>query len=186
MILDNNLEKITSIYASALLEIAIKKNILSDIFKDTKSITDQYLTSKDIVKFLSNPIITKNLKKKFVAEVLAKDINILVLHFFFILVKKNRINLVFNILLHFQKLYLEYCSIQEVQLITPIQFSDIQKQILIDKLIKLRKVKRIKLIMIIQPDLIGGFKIIIGSDIIDLSLRNQLKLLKVYLTQNSN
>nr|WDA99978.1 ATP synthase CF1 delta subunit [Cyanidium sp. THAL103] len=182
MILDNNLEKIASIYASALLEIAIKENILSDIFRDIKSITDRYLISKDLLKFLSNPVITKNIKKKFLTDVLAKDVNILILHFFFVLVEKNRINLLFNIFLYFQKLYLEYSSIEKVQLITPIEFSDIQKQSLIDKLIKLRKVNKIELTMIIQPDLIGGFKIIINSDIIDLSLRNQLKLLQVYLT----
>ena len=62
-----------------------------------------------------------------------------------------------------------------------VKLSSAQTEALVDKLKAMTKADQIKLELKVDESLIGGFKVQIGSRIIDTSVQNQLKQLSSYL-----
>jgi F-type H+-transporting ATPase subunit delta len=62
-----------------------------------------------------------------------------------------------------------------------VKLSSNQTEALVSKLKVMTKAEQIKLDLKVDPNLIGGFKVQIGSKIIDTSVQNQLRQLSSYL-----
>merc|ERR1712078_830144 len=128
------------------------------------NIVSQFLTnSSDLKKFLANPLITKEAKKNVVKDILGE------------LVDGNRIALVDEVAQKFLELSYKQESIEVAKVISSVQLSAQQQQNLAEKLKKITGAKQIKLALKVDPKLIAGFSIEIGSKFIDTSIRAQLK-----------
>ena len=167
--------KVAEPYAEALLDLATSNDTLKETTNDM-NIVSQFLTnSSDLKKFLGNPLITRDAKKNVVKDILGEQIGGNTLKFLLLLVDRNRISVLDSIAQKFLELSYKQDSIEIAKITSSIQLSAEQQKAIAEKLKVLTGAKQIKLALKIDPHLIGGFTIEIGSKMIDTSIRGQLR-----------
>ena len=162
-------------YAEALLELAKSNDSLKETTNDMNIVTQFLANSSDLKKFLGNPLITKDAKKNVVKDIFGEQIDGSTLKFLLLLVDRGRIEVLESIAQKFLELSYKQESIEIAKITSSIQLSADQQKSIAEKLKKITGAKQIKLALKVDPQLIGGFTIEIGSKMIDTSIRGQLK-----------
>ena len=167
--------KVAEPYAEALLDLAKSNNSLQNMTNDMNIVSQFLANSSDLKKFLGNPLITKDAKKNVVKDVLGEQIDGRTLKFLLLLVDRGRIQLLENIAEKFLELSYKQESIEIAKVTSSIKLSADQQKEIAEKLKVITGAKQIKLAQKVDPQLIGGFTIEIGSKMIDTSIRGQLR-----------
>jgi len=167
--------KIAEPYAEALLELANSSSSLKETTNDMNIVSQFLMNSNDLKKFLGNPLVTREAKKNVIKDVLGEQVTSKSLTFLLLLVDRGRIAFLEGITQKFLELSYKKESIEIAKVTSSIQLSTQQQQSLADKLKKVTGAKQIKLALKVDPSLIGGFTVEIGSKLIDTSIRGQLK-----------
>ena len=169
------LNKVAEPYAEALLDLAKSNGSLRETTNDMNIVTQFLANSSDLKKFLGNPLITKDAKKNVVKDIFGEQIDGSTLKFLLLLVDRGRIEVLESIAQKFLELSYKQESIEIAKITSSIQLSADQQKSIAEKLKKITGAKQIKLALKVDPQLIGGFTIEIGSKMIDTSIRGQLK-----------
>ena len=169
------LSKVAEPYAEALLDLAKSNDSLKETTNDMNIVSQFLANSSDLKKFLGNPIITRDAKKNVVKDILGEQISASTLKFLLLLVDRGRIEVLESIAQKFIELSYKQESIEIAKITSSIQLSAEQQKQIAEKLKVITGAKQIKLALKIDPKLIGGFTIEIGSKMIDTSIRGQLK-----------
>ena len=98
-----------------------------------------------------------------------------------ILVKRDRINLLNAVINNYLELVYQTASIKMIEVSTALAFTNLQKNTLIQKLKELTNAREIRLVITVDPSLIGGFLIKTDSKVIDFTIKNQLQQLAKHL-----
>jgi len=168
------LSKVAEPYAEALLDLAKSNGTLKETTNDMNIVSQFLANSSDLKKFLGNPLITKIAKKNVVKDILGEQIDGRTLKFLLLLVERGRIEFLDSIAEKFLELLYKQESIEIAKVISSIQLSAEQQKEIAEKLKVITGAKQIKLALKVDPKLIGGFTIEIGSKLIDTSIRGQL------------
>jgi F-type H+-transporting ATPase subunit delta len=169
------LSKVAEPYAEALLDLAKSNDSLKETTNDMNIVSQFLVNSSDLKKFLGNPLITRDAKKNVVKDILGEQISGNTLKFLLLLVDRGRIEVLESIAQKFLELSYKQESIEIAKITSSIQLSADQQKAIAEKLKVITGAKQIKLALKIDPQLIGGFTIEIGSKMIDTSIRGQLK-----------
>ena len=169
------LNKVAEPYAEALLDLAKSTDSLKETTNDMNIVSQFLANSSDLTKFLGNPIITRDAKKNVVKDILGEQISASTLKFLLLLVDRGRIEVLESIAQKFIELSYKQESIEIAKITSSIQLSAEQQKEIAEKLKLITGAKQIKLALKIDPQLIGGFTIEIGSKLIDTSIRGQLR-----------
>lgn len=175
------LSKVSVPYAEALLDLAKSNDSLKETTNDMNIVSQFLANSSDLKKFLGNPLITKDAKKNVVKDILGEQIGDSTLKFLLLLVERGRIEVLESIAQKFLELSFKQDSIEIAKIISSIQLSAQQQKEIAEKLKVITGAKQIKLALKVDPALIGGFTIEIGSKMIDTSIRGQLKQISALL-----
>ncbi len=100
------------------------------------------------------------------------------------LIKKRLLSKTKDILSHLKKIINEHEGVLEAKVYSSEKINEKTGRELIQALIKRYSVREIKLVEILDKKLIGGLKIEVNNEIIDLTLRNRMKKLQEHLTSN--
>jgi len=169
------LSKVAVPYAEALLDLAKSNDSLKETTNDMNIVYQFLANSSDLKKFLGNPLISKDAKKNVVKDILGEQIDGSTLKFLLLLVERGRIEILESIAQKFLELSFKQESIEIAKITSSIQLSAQQQKEIAEKLKVITGAKQIKLALKVDPALIGGFTIEIGSKMIDTSIRGQLK-----------
>jgi F-type H+-transporting ATPase subunit delta len=169
------LSKVAVPYAEAFLDLAKSTNTLKEATNDINIVSQFLANSSDLKKFLGNPLITKDAKKKVVKDILGEQISESTLKFILLLVNRGRIGVLEQVAQKFLELSFKQESIEIAKITSSIQLSASQQKEIAEKLKTITGAKQIKLALKVDPELIGGFTIEVGSKMIDTSIRGQLK-----------
>jgi F-type H+-transporting ATPase subunit delta len=175
------LSKVAVPYAEALLDLAKSNDSLKETTSDMNIVSQFLANSSDLKKFLGNPLITKDAKKNVVKDILGEQIDASTLKFLLLLVERGRIEILEPIAQKFLELSFKQESIEIAKITSSIQLSAQQQKDIAEKLKVITGAKQIKLALKVDPALIGGFTIEIGSKMIDTSIRGQLKQISTLL-----
>ena len=175
------LSKVAVPYAEALLDLAKSNDSLKETTNDMNIVSQFLANSSDLKKFLGNPLITKDAKKNVVKDILGEQIGSGTLKFLLVLVDKGRIQFLESIAQKYLELSYKQESIEIAKITSSIQLSADQQKDIAEKLKVITGAKQIKLALKVDPQLIGGFTIEIGSKMIDTSIRGQLKQISYLL-----
>jgi F-type H+-transporting ATPase subunit delta len=167
--------KIAEPYAEALLELATLNDSLKETTNDINIVSQFLANSSDLKKFLNNPLITRDAKKNVLKDVLGEQISATSLTFLMLLVDRGRIAFLDGVAQKFLELSYKKDSIEIAKITSSIQLSGQQQKDLAEKLKVMTGAKQIKLALRVDPKLIGGFTVEVGSKLIDTSIRGQLK-----------
>lgn len=172
--------KIAQPYAEALLELS-NKGSLDNLIADLNNIHSSLSSSKDLEKLLSNPLVNAQNKKNVIKSIFSEKIEANTLRFLLVLCDRGRIAYAKSIVEKALELAYKYAKVETVEVVTAIQLSATQQDALMSKLKRMTNADQIKLEVIVNPNLLGGFILKVGSKIIDTSIKGQLQQLSSYL-----
>ena len=173
--------KIAAPYARALFDFSVEKNIMHQITADFQNLQTFLTETSELIDYLNNPIVNQEAKRKILIQTLKSQINVETFKFLMVLVARDRINLLNSIITNYLDLVYETASIKMIEVSTASTFTNSQKTMLIQKLKELTNAREIRLVMNVDPSLIGGFLIKTESKIIDFTIKNQLQQLAKHL-----
>jgi len=176
--------KISSVYAQALFELACESDSLENTSIDLLSVTDIFEKNPDFLSLLSLPNISTEEKLDSLKKVFGDDEEDILMNFLCLLTEKNRIGYISEISTDFKRLYNEYNNIEEVTVSTSIPLNESERNKLIVKLQNKLK-KRIKLIELIDPSLIGGVRLSYGDTLVDNSIASRISSISRELKNNN-
>lgn len=167
-------------YAAALLQFAQANNMLEMINGDMEKLS-HLLKNRELYDFLINPI-TENGKKKSILKSIADDAKFqtYTLNFLNLLISKQKIGIVNNILKEFESLYNELTDTQVAFVSSALKLENRELAQIAKKIQSLTGARNVKLKCSIDSSLIAGFVIRFGKDasrIIDMSVKSRLELL---------
>lgn len=174
--------KIAQPYAMAFLDFSIDvKQSLDITIADLTQIKTIFNTSADLTKTLANPLLSLETKKEVIKAVFETMVNKNTLKFLLVLCDRNRAGNISSVIDSTIELAYKKASIKVAYVTTASEFSSIQQEALVNKLKSMTATEQIKLNITIDKKLIGGFKVQIGSKVIDTSIQGQLKQLASHL-----
>ena len=164
-------------YAKAIFEIALENNKEDKYLELLKMVLKTLDKNEDFKKILNSPFIPDEEKNNLLNNVF-KDFDEDFIHFLFVLIKNHRFNIVVDIKEEYEKLYHENKNVVFVHVTSMEKLSKKQEDIIRKDLEKKYPDANLKIENEIDPDIIGGIKIVVNDESIDLSLRNYLSKLK--------
>ena len=173
--------KIAGPYARALFDFSVEKNIMHQITADFQNLEIFLNKSSDFTDYLKNPIVSQAAKREILTKTLQSQVNTETFKFLMVLLDRNRINLLNAVIAKYLELVYETASIKTIEILTAFAFTNLQKNTLIQKLKELTNAREIRLVITVDPSLIGGFLIKTESKVIDFTVKNQLQRLAKHL-----
>lgn len=168
-------------YAQALLSLAKSKDSVDELSSIASEILALLKESDDLSTFLENPIANSDAKKGVLKKVLGDDANQQMKNFLMLLVDRGRIYLVEPILQQFQALVRELKQTVLAQVTSAIELTDEQKETVRQKVQSMTSAKSVEIETTLDPDILGGVIIQIGSQVLDASIRGQLRRIGLQL-----
>lgn len=168
------LTKVARRYAQALFELAEEKKLLDTVAGELGELTKCLSDSQELRNFISDPVLTPDQKKQVLHSLFDKQLSGFLLNFLLFLVEKRRLNLIAEIAKIFNKSYLEYKNIADVQITSAFPMDQQQIELICQKLQK-KFNKDVRSHVTIDAGLIGGFKLKTQDIIYDFSFKTQLE-----------
>jgi F-type H+-transporting ATPase subunit delta len=173
--------KIAAPYARALFDFSVEKNIMHQVTADFQNLDIFFSETSELTEYLNSPVVKREAKREILAKTLKSQINAETFKFLMILVKRDRINLLNAVINNYLELVYQTASIKMIEVSTALAFTNLQKNTLIQKLKELTNAREIRLVITVDPSLIGGFLIKTDSKVIDFTIKNQLQQLAKHL-----
>ena len=167
-------------YAQALMSLAQEQQLEDRFGEDAQGVLDLLAESSELQQFLENPLMAEDAKKA-VLQQMAADLNPLFASFLKLLVDKGRIGVLATILKRYQELLRQLRKTVLAEVTAAIDLSESQQEQIRDKVKAMTSAERVDLEVNLDPDLLGGVVIKVGSQIVDASLRGQLRRLSMQL-----
>lgn len=171
-------------YAKALLDLSVEKGKLEEVFADMQWLQSVSKSNKDFVNLLKSPIVKEATKLKILYAVAGENIGELSKAFISLLISKNREANLPEIASAFLTQYRTYKNIQIVKLTTATPISDVLKNKIVNEVKEKAGLQNIQLEEAVNPDLIGGFVLEVGSKMVDASIAYDLKAIAKQFNNN--
>jgi F-type H+-transporting ATPase subunit delta len=165
-------------YAKSLIDLSIELGQLEQVYKDILYLKSVFASSKELVNFLNNPVITSDQKLQVVKALDSERTGEVTKSFNRHLIKKHRENYLPEIAEAFIEQYKEYKGIYTVTLTTAMPASDDLKNTIISRIKQGGHMKEVELICIVQENIIGGFILEGNGKRIDASVAYDLAKIK--------
>ncbi len=167
-------------YAQALMSLAQDQGLEDRFGEDSQAVLDLLSSSKEFDDFLGNPLIAEDAKKGVLGEI-SSDLNPLFTNFLKLLVDKGRVGFVAPILKRYQELLRQLRKTVLAEVTAAVDLSDSQKEQIRQKVVAMTGAAQVDLEVTLEPSLLGGVIIKVGSQVVDASLHGQLRRLSMQL-----
>jgi len=162
-------------YAEALMSLADSNNLIERFRDDAKSLLSVFQQSQQLQEFLANPVIQIDDKKAVLRRIAGEDIHKYMVNFLQLVIDKKRTAVLTGILEQFLALVRERTSTVLAQVTSVTELNQSQRDRVCEKVKAMTHASNVELETSIDPDLIGGVVIKVGSQVMDASLRGQLR-----------
>ncbi len=166
-------------YAQALMSVARSKDMTEQVGEDVRSLISLLQSSEQLRDFLANPFVKAEDKKNVIGQVVSD--NPYLRNFMMLLVDRRRILLLEAICQEYLALLRQLNQTVLAEVISAVQLTEAQQQAVREKVKSMTNAHEVELDTKIERDLIGGVIIKVGSQVIDASLRGQLRRLSLRL-----
>ncbi|MEM8604593.1 MAG: ATP synthase F1 subunit delta [Cyanobacteria bacterium P01_H01_bin.121] len=153
--------------------------------EDSQAVLEVLGSSEDLQQFLANPLLSGEAKKAVLQQVAGNDVHPLFINFLKLLVDKGRVIFLATVLKQYQALLRQLRKTVLAEVTSAVELSDDQKSRVRDRVTAMTSAEQVELEVSLDPDLLGGVIIKVGSQIVDASLRGQLRRLGMKLNASS-
>lgn len=179
------IEGLVAPYAQALLSIAQDGKLTDRFGQDSSVLIELLASSSDLKQLLENPIVEPALKKNVLRQVASNELHPTMLNFVMLLVDRGRIAFLGRICERYQELLREINQTVLAEVISAVELSDSQKDSIRQKVMEMTGARSVELQSALDSDLLGGVIIKVGSQVVDASLRGQLRRISIQLSSVS-
>ena len=169
--------RIATRYAQALISAAEKQKLLDRVAADMETLERIMRDSRDFILFLRNPIIKSEKKGSLFSEIFGKTLHEVTLGFLQLLAQKGREEILPDIAGRFFALRDEKLGIVNIGIKAATELSK-EQQATIQKRFEEITRKSVRLNVIVEKELKGGFLARVGDTVFDGSVKRQLELLR--------
>ncbi len=162
-------------YAEALMSLADSQNLIERFGNDAKSLLSVLKESQELQQFLGNPVIQIEDKKAVLRRIAGDDIHKYMVNFLQLVVDKKRTAFLTGILEQFLALVRERTSTVLAQVTSVTELNKSQRDRVCEQVKAMTNASNVELENSLDPELIGGVVIKVGSQVLDASLRGQLR-----------
>lgn len=168
-------------YAQALMSVARDNNLIDQISDDVNSLVTLLTESGDLRNCLMSPAIKPEQKKAVLEQLAGDQLHPFTKNFLMLLVDRGRILFLDAICRQFQALVrqLRQTVLAEVTTATPL--SEAQLASIHQKVVDMTQAQQVEMDVKVDPEILGGVIIKVGSQIVDVSLRGQLRRIGIRL-----
>ncbi|MCH4387650.1 F0F1 ATP synthase subunit delta [Staphylococcus haemolyticus] len=162
-------------YAKALFDVAIDKDrldLMYDELSEVSEATKNY--GEDLRAIDSNPNQPASERRKFVGIVFG-DANYYLKNMLMILANNRHLVLINSIFKEFKSLYNEYRNEDSAIVESVYQLSDEELDRIKDLILKQTNLSQVHITTKINPELIGGFRVKVGTTVLDGSVKKDLE-----------
>ncbi len=170
-------------YASALFDLAESENQLASVETSLSDVTRLIGESADFARFLRSPVITTDAKAQALDEILARaNANPLVANFLRLVAKNGRLFALDAIIATYRELAAKARGEVTAEVTSAAPLTGEQASGLAETL-RQRIGKTVTLNQFVDPSLIGGLQVKVGSQMIDSSLKTKLTAMKIAMKE---
>ena len=168
------------VYASALFDAALEENKLEPVREQLRQVVEAEGEVPELRELLRNPQLDQRARAAALEDVLTGSDELL-RNFLLVLVDKGRTGQLEEIAREFERLVAEHEGIVHAELTTAVELSDEEARDLLAR-IEDSTGRKVEATRSVDPDLIGGIVLQIGSHRLDASVRGRLDRLRRELT----
>ncbi|ELS04692.1 MAG: ATP synthase F1 subunit delta [Cyanobacteria bacterium J06638_38] len=168
-------------YAQALMSVAQSQNLTEEFGASFRALESLLEQSQDFRDFVMNPIINEESKKSVLRQVMGNDTNPYLINFLMLLVDKRRIIFLEQIAGQYLELLRNLNQTVLAEVTASQELSESQTQAIIDRVKSMSNARDVEIKTSIDPEIIGGVIIKVGSQVVDASLRGQLRRISINL-----
>jgi len=162
-------------YASALYSLAKDKDKIDQYHQEIKNLRSLILENTKIVDILKSEFLSIEKRKDIISDVF-KGFSLDIISFLKVIIENNRANELINILNEFNSICNESKGIKEGILYSAFELDNKQIES-VENAISKNEEAKVELVLRIDPSLIGGVKVVIGSKVYDGSILAKLSSL---------
>lgn len=162
-------------YAKALFDVAIDKDRLDLMYDELSEVSEATRNyGEDLRAIDSNPNQPASERRKFVGIVFG-DANYYLKNILMILANNRHLVLINSIFKEFKSLYNEYHNEDSAIVESVYQLSDEELDRIKDLILKQTNLSQVHITTKINPELIGGFRVKVGTTVLDGSVKKDLE-----------
>lgn len=173
------MNEIASRYGQALFSLANELNKVNEWQEEVKELKNVLKKNDDFVMVLESPFLLIEERISMVDKVLV-DVTDEIKSLIKLLIKNNRISLIYEVLSSFNSYCNESRGVEEGLIYSTIPLDE-PTLLKIQEKISNRENTKIELINRIDPSLIGGVKVVVNNHIYDGSIKNHLEMMRTDL-----
>ncbi len=179
------LNTITTPYAEAFLQIAESRKEVDQVVAQSKMLLRLWRESPDLSQAMSSPVLEVEAKKAALEKIFTDEITPSFLNLLKLLADRQRIGFLDSVLERFLEIYREDRNIALATVTSASKISKEQQADLLKKVQSIAGTDKLEINLEVDPDLIGGFVVSVGSKVIDASLAGQVRRLGLSLAKVS-
>ena len=171
-------QTIATRYSKSLIGLSeenkLENSVVHQNLENIKTILN---SSKELYDALINPVISANDKEAVIDAVFINDTDELIRNFLKLLVKKNRFDLIFEIIKIYNNLLDKINNVSKVEIISAIELDEEYKKQIKDKLAQILN-KEIIINYDVKDEIIAGLVYKMGDDVFDTSVKGEINKFK--------
>lgn len=168
-------------YAAALMSLAKSKDLVERFGQDVRSLLNVMDESQELKKFLGNPTIKPEDKKAVLQRLVGEEVDQYMRNFLMLLVDRGRIIFLEGIGKQYLALLRELNQTVLASVTSTVELNEGQQQTVRERVKAMTGATEVEIETKIDPSLLGGVIIKVGSQVIDSSLRGQLRRIGISL-----
>lgn len=169
-------------YAQALMGLAQSNELVDQFGHDVNQLLDLMNESQDFKQLLMNPLIKPEVKKGVIQQVIGEQVHPYIINFLMLLVDRRRIFYLEGICKQYQTLLRQLKRILLAEVTSATELTEEQKESVRQKIVAMSGGQQVELETRIDPNLIGGVVIKVGSQVFDASIQGQLRRIGLALS----
>jgi F-type H+-transporting ATPase subunit delta len=179
------LNTITTPYAEAFLQVAESRQEVDQVVDQAKAVLALWHESPELRDAMSSPVLEVEAKKTALQKLFSDQLTPSFLNLLKLLADRQRIGVLDAVLERMLELYREQRNIALASVTSATALSEEQQAELSKKVQAVAGTDKLEIKLSVDPDLIGGFVVKVGSKVIDASLAGQVRRLGLALAKVS-
>ncbi|NDG75372.1 MAG: F0F1 ATP synthase subunit delta [Synechococcaceae bacterium WB8_1B_136] len=179
------LNTLTTPYAEAFLQVAESRQEVDQVVDQAKQLLKLWGESPELREAMASPVLEVEAKKAALEKLFDGQITPSFLNLLKLLADRNRIGVLDAVLERTLELYREQRKIALATVTSASPLSEEQQAELTKKVQAVAGTDTLEINLQVDPDLIGGFVVTVGSKVIDASLAGQVRRLGLALAKVS-
>ena len=179
------LNSLATPYAEALLQVTEARNESKIVADQCKELLDIWSGSADFRDAMVSPVLEPSSKKKALQSLLTDKVTPSLMNLLKVLADRQRLQAFDAVMERFLELYREQQGITLAQVRSAQPLTAEQQSALSSKVQAMAGTSKVDIDLSVDPTLIGGFVVSLGSQVIDASLSGQVRRLGLALAKAS-